>query len=165
MTLPCDARAVANEFLDMGDVGGVALTNMALQKLVYLAHGGYVLRTGRPLATNHFEAWEMGPVVRCLYEALKIYGSKPVTSRVSWFNALVNRVEIARAPLNELERGYLRQVFDQYGRRDAFELSRITHASGGPWDRVWNAPRGEVFFNQRIPDELILKYFHNHVCN
>ncbi|MEK9135875.1 MAG: type II toxin-antitoxin system antitoxin SocA domain-containing protein [Bacteroidota bacterium] len=165
MTFPCDARVVANEFLDMGDLAGTALTNMALQKLVYLAHGWHVVREGRPLATNHFEAWKMGPVVRCLYDALKGYGDQPVKDRVKWFNALENRIEIARAPLDDRERGFLAELFNKYGRLNAFQLSRLTHARGGPWHRVWNAPPGEIFFNQRISDDLIGEYFQVHVEN
>jgi uncharacterized phage-associated protein len=163
MTFPCDARAVANEFLDMGDLAGIALTNMALQKLVYLAHSWHVVERGSPLATNHFEAWEMGPVIRCLYDALKVYGAGPVTDRLKWFNALENRIEIARAPLGEPERVFLGLVFKKYGHLDAFQLSGITHVRGGPWDRVWNAAEGEIFFNQRISDELIRQYFQRDV--
>jgi uncharacterized phage-associated protein len=162
MTFPYDARAVANEFLDMGDLTGTALTHMALQKLVYLAHGWHVIREGRPLATNHFEAWEMGPVVRCLYDALKVYGNRPVTDRLKWFNALENRVEVARAPLSDAERTFLAELFNRYAHLSAFQLSRLTHARGGPWDKVWNAAPGEIFFNQRISDDLIRQYFHIH---
>lgn len=165
MTFPCDARAVANEFLDLGDVAGTALTNMALQKLVYLSHGWHILKTGQPLATNHFEAWEWGPVVKCLYDSLKIYGEHPVTGRVTWFNALENRVEVARTPLEAGERAFLMELFHRYGHWKAFELSSLTHARGGPWDRVWNAAPGEIHLNQRISNELIRLYFHAHVEN
>lgn len=163
MTFPCDARAVANEFLDMGDLAGIALTNMALQKLVYLAHGWHVVERGSPLATNHFEAWEMGPVVRCLYDGLKVYGDRPVTDRLKWFNALENRIEVARAPLDDQERAFLGLVFRKFGHLDAFELSDLTHVRGGPWDRVWNAAEGEIFFNQRISDDLMRVHFRRHV--
>lgn len=165
MTFPCDARAIANEFLDFGDLAGVALTNMALQKLVYLAHGWHILKTGQPLAINHFEAWEWGPVVKCLYDSLKAYGEHPVAGRVTWFNALENRMEMARAPLHEGERAFLADLFNRYGRLSAFELSNLTHARGGPWDLIWNAPPGEIHFNQRISNELIGHYFHIHVEN
>lgn len=163
MTFPCDARVVANEFLDMGDLSSTALTNMALQKLVYLAHGWRLVTTGMPLATNQFEAWEMGPVVRSLYDALRTYGDRPVDDRARWFNALENRVEVARSPLMDEERIFLAQIFDKYGHLSAFQLSRLTHAPGGPWDRVWNAEPGEIFFNQRISDEIISQYFAVHV--
>ena len=165
MTFPCDARAVANEFLDMGDLAGTPLTNMALQKLVYLAHGWHIVREGRPLTVNHFEAWKLGPVVRCLYDALKASGDQPVTDRIKWFNALENRVEIARTPLAAHERGFLAEMFNVYGRRSALELSRLTHEPGGPWHRVWNAPPGDIFFNQRIPEALIEEHFRVHVDN
>lgn len=165
MAFPCDVRAVANEFLDMGDLAGVPMTNMALQKMVYLAHGWHIFRTGQPLAINHFEAWEFGPVVKCLYDALKSYGNQPVTGRITWFNALENRVEVARAPIEDRQRTFLGALFNCYGRLKAFQLSNLTHASGGPWDRVFNAGEGEIHFNQRISNDLIGQYFHIHVGN
>lgn len=163
MTFPCDARAIANEFLDMGDLSRTPLTNMALQKLVYLAHGWLLEKEGKPLATNHFEAWRHGPVVRALFDSLKAAGERPVVGRAMWFNALDNRVEVARAQFSDSERAFLRRVFEAYGHLSAFELSDITHVRGGPWDRVWNAESGQVFFDQRIPGDLISSYFHRHV--
>ncbi|WP_395709689.1 Panacea domain-containing protein [Reyranella sp.] len=151
--------------MDIGDLKGVALTNMALQKLVYLAHGWRLIRGQGPIAVNHFEAWEMGPVVRCLYDALKVYGDKPVEDRAKWFNALDNRIEIARVPLVVEERAFLMEMFEKYGRLSAFRLSDLTHAKGGPWDRVWNAGPGEIYFDQRISNEVIAKYFTMHVDN
>ncbi|MDP2332719.1 MAG: DUF4065 domain-containing protein [Reyranella sp.] len=149
----------------MGDLAGKALSNMALQKLVYLAHGWHIMKTGQPLATNHFEAWEWGPVVKCLYDSLKTYGEQPVTGRVTWFNAMENRVEMARAPLEDGQRAFLADLFNRYGHLKAFELSLLTHARGGPWDRVWNAPADEIHINQRISNDLIRRYFHIHVEN
>jgi uncharacterized phage-associated protein len=165
MPLPIDARAIANEFLDLGDLTGVSLTNMALQKLVYLAHGWHLLERGSPLATNHFEAWEHGPVVRALYEAVKSAGEKPVAGRAMWFNALANRLEIARADLTMVEHEFLRRIFDRYGRLTAAQLRAITHEPGGPWDRVWNAGPDEIYFDQRIPTDLIRTHFSTHGDN
>ena len=52
---------------------------MHLQKLVYLAHGWTLAVTGDPLVEDRFEAWDYGPVIRKLYDALRSFGSGPIT--------------------------------------------------------------------------------------
>lgn len=76
-----DARAVANALLDRAEASGMAVTNLALQKLVYFAHGLMLTRHGRALVDGYFEAWEHGPVHPVLYGAFKHSGREPIAER------------------------------------------------------------------------------------
>lgn len=53
-----DPRAVANLLLDEADQRGTKVTNLALQKLLYFAHGIHLTQTKQPLLTGYFEAWQ-----------------------------------------------------------------------------------------------------------
>src|SRR5437867_1299935 len=74
-----DAETVANEFLRAAWQSGRTLTNMQLQKLVYIAHGYTLAMTHDPLIRQSVEAWRYGPVIRDLYRALQKYGAGQVT--------------------------------------------------------------------------------------
>jgi uncharacterized phage-associated protein len=55
---------------------------MQLQKLVYIAHGWNLAINGTPLTSDIPAAWDYGPVYRDLFEALRAYGSNPVTQEI-----------------------------------------------------------------------------------
>jgi len=56
-----------------------SLTNLKLQKILYLAHMVFVGRTeGRLLIDEPFEAWDFGPVLPRLYHRVKIFGNEPI---------------------------------------------------------------------------------------
>lgn len=58
------------------------LSNRELQKLLYIAQGFYLARTGEPLFAEDFQAWRHGPVHSGIYHKFKEFGyhsiSKPV---------------------------------------------------------------------------------------
>lgn len=54
------------------------VSNLVLQKLLYLAHMVFLGEQGRPLVSRPLEAWDFGPIEPALYRKLKPYGSLPV---------------------------------------------------------------------------------------
>src|SRR5688572_13625678 len=88
--MPYDARQVANHMLDRADQNGIVVTNLAINKLVYFAHGIYLADFSKSLIKNSFEAWQFGPVVQVLYDAFKTFGNAPITSRARRFNPAEN---------------------------------------------------------------------------
>ena len=62
----------------LGEKSGWVLTNLQMQKMVYLAHMFFVGEYKAPLVAGDFEAWNFGPVHPVLYHHLKRYGAGPV---------------------------------------------------------------------------------------
>ena len=132
----------------MAQASGRPLTNMQLQKLVYIAHGYSLAILHRPLILQSVEAWQYGPVIRVLYDALREYGAGVV------------REPIERAPkesLSETDRTLIATVLNAYGRFSGPQLSTMTHREDTPWREVYN-PHA-VFNNDPIRDELIEQHY------
>lgn len=156
---PHDARAVANFLLDYASTEHRPLTCMALLKIIYFAHGWHLAHTQNPLVRNEFEAWEYGPVVRVVYDCFRAHEDKPIKTRAMRFEPQSNSRVEASAAFTDEEADLLRTVFKAYAWLDAFKLSEITHASGSPWDQVWNAPHRKVTMGMRIANEDIRQHF------
>lgn len=154
-----DAREVANFLLNYAEKRGVALTNMAVLKHIYFAHGWHLASCEAPLVSNRIEAWEHGPVIRAVYDCFKSHGSMPVTSRATTIDWSTGEIVEAHATFSDETTRLLRSTLDYYASYGAFELSALTHEPGGPWDRVWNARDGKVRLNMEISNKAIRDYF------
>lgn len=124
-----DARAVAQQILnECRAAGDPAVTPMQLLKLVYIAHGYMLAKHGVPLINESVEAWQYGPVVRSVYQAVRDFRSSPVT-------------HVPCAPqvvFDQNEQAVMQEVARIYGRADGITLSTATHQPGTPWSVTWN---------------------------
>lgn len=136
---------IANRFLEKAAANDRLLTPMQLLKLVYLAHGWMLGLHGRPLISDHVEAWQYGPVIPKLYNAIRHFKSDPVTGPLSG----------AGAELDDVEADIVDQTFDIYGGKTGPALSRLTHMPGGPWAAVYE--RGS--FGMSIPNDIIEDHY------
>jgi len=95
-----------------------SVTNMKLQKLVYLAESCYGDLTGGALVDDPIQAWDHGPVVKPLYGMLKRNGS-----------AVIDGPD--REPeLPEEVRDVLETIWDYFGGMTAAALRNLTHTVG-----------------------------------
>src|SRR3954465_5914060 len=97
---PFDARSVANLMLNEADRVGISITNLALQKLLYFAHGIFLIENKRPLVSGYFEAWQYGPVHPAVYKAFQSAGSNPIPFRASSQDVLTGESRPIQDPDN-----------------------------------------------------------------
>lgn len=154
-----DARQVANFLLDYADDRGVKLSNMALLKHIYFAHGWHLASCNKPLVSNRIEAWQHGPVIRAVYDAFKHFEAGPILSRAMMIDLGTGGAVEAKGNFPVETEELLRSTLAYYSSYGAIELSEMTHAEGSPWDQVWNAGDGRVRLNMQIPNEAIRSYF------
>ena len=109
---PYDPRAVANLLLDVAAEEGVAVSNLALQKLLYFAHGHFLIQTGHPLVSGAFEAWNNGPVHPAVYHAFKTSGREPILDRAVGRNVMTGETRVLALPDTPDVRRHLRRVID-----------------------------------------------------
>jgi len=160
--VPHDPRAIANTILDEAEKEGIRVTNIALQKLVYFAHGIHLIRMKKPLVSGYFEAWKYGPVHPVLYRAFSSAGSSEIKFRACKKDILTGKECEIGELCNPDVRQLLREILLSYGRMSPGRLVEISHARDAPWDFIVDKSRTDVAFGLRIPDDVIIQYFRNH---
>lgn len=138
------AVAVANAFLKLAKDNDKTLTNMQLQKLVYIAHGYCLAMLGQPLFYNNVHAFEWGPVIPKLYKQLRRYGAGNITEEIS------TNDEPIISPMPEM--AIIRGVWNSYGNFSGPKLSTITHREGTPWSITWKDNQFGVIDNDLIAE-------------
>ncbi len=122
MTHPISHKQAAKELCRLS---GWTLTNLQIQKLLYLAELHFVGESDGEdqLILSPFEAWDYGPVVPDSYHTLKIFGSKPVEN----IFRTVPEIDAGR------RKETLGRVYNAYGELSPGQLVSITHWDGGAW--------------------------------
>ena len=122
---------VANELIRVAHENGKSISNMKLQKLLYLAQGIHLaLENGAPLFEDTIEAWKYGPVVPSVYHKFKIYfaGKIPANHPFSTENVI----------LDSNQKQLVTSIVKSYGDLSAISLSNFTHLPESPWSSVYN---------------------------
>lgn len=156
------AVAIANEFLRKP--GGSALTQMQLQKLVYISHGWTLGLMGQPLTVEEPQAWNYGPVYRDLYDHTKFFGSAPIGRAITpdddeaarFFLNQPSGAPPYQARLTDQERAIVDTVWTKYGTLSGSSLSSKTHQPLTPWSITYDGGRGK---NRTITNELIKQHY------
>jgi len=160
-TAPIDPRSICNLMLDEAE-GRSPLTNLALQKLLYFAHGLFLVETKIPLVSGYFEAWQYGPVHPAAYKAFKSAADRPIDFRASRINPLTGEKSPIPKPLSRKAQEYVRRVMATFGQMTPGRLVEVSHARGAPWWAVVDEARTAMAFGLRIPDDIILARFKHH---
>jgi|SRR5476649_1234117 len=141
-----DSRAVAQRILEeCRAAGDPAVTPMQLLKLVYIAHGYMLAKHGVPLLRESVQAWQYGPVVPILYQAVRDFRAMPVDA-------------VPGAPFELFspdEQAIIAEVAQTYGKVDGVTLSAATHQPGTPWTVTWNN-HGQ---NAEISNDMIEAFY------
>ena len=148
-------REIANWILDFGESKNIALSNMALNKLIYFAYEYSLREYDKKLSCAKIEAWEHGPVFREVYRAFKDFGNKPITSRASKYDPVSDSVDIVRPNITKDDEAILKDVLSPLIRLPASVLRELSHAADGPWAAVWYHG-GVANPGMQITDDLIL---------
>ncbi|MGR3823840.1 MAG: Panacea domain-containing protein [Salipiger marinus] len=122
------------------------MTNLKLQKLLYLAHMVHLGEHDEPLVHGQFEAWDYGPVHPVLYRKARVFGSDPVK------DVFPNERPLA---VGSSERDTVDEAYQQLGRLPAGTLVNITHKPGGAWYSNYAPGHRHI----TIPDRDILREF------
>jgi len=141
---------VAYYMLKLAADKGLEMTNLKLQKLVYIAHGYMWALANKPLIDEAPQAWKYGPVIHSVYGQFRKY----VDQRIQ-----IDTSKIPEDLLDDKEKEVIEAVLDTYGQESAIDLVNLTHQPDTPWDEIWNRHGGKDQLFAEIPDPLIKNHF------
>lgn len=151
------ARHIVNYSLE----SGLGITNLKLQKILYLTQGTFIANGNiNGCFSDKIEAWALGPVVPDVYREFKRYAAGTIpeiktymipTNRV-WLPKIIKYNDIVQGSDKEL----IDWTVDKYKDYTASQLIAETHKQK-PWKD--NYKKGE---NKVIPLDSIRSYFNEH---
>jgi uncharacterized phage-associated protein len=156
-----DPRTICNLILDDALVFARPVTNLALQKLLYFAHGLHLVETKRPLVSGFFEAWRYGPVHPVAYRSFKAAGAEPIHFRAELRDPFGDLIPLAKCTNTDIL-SRVRRVVAMYAGMTPGRLVEVSHAKGAPWQITVDKGRIETVIGLRIPNELIADRFKHH---
>lgn len=123
--------------------GNWNVTNLKLQKILYLAHMAYMgEHNGQPLIDGGFEAWDYGPVQPKVYRRVSMFGRDPIRD-VFQRSPVLEDATVIRS---------LNKYIDELITKTPGELVAITHWEDGAWAKKYIPGRLGI----DIPNEDIL---------
>lgn len=135
------ARYVCNK-------GNWDVSQLKLQKILYLAHMVYMGRTGKRLFEGPFQAWDYGPVQPYLYRKVSAFGARPIPD-----------IFAGAGELREDEQEILDEACRHLLHKTPGQLVENTHTPHGAWAKNYvPGVRGIT-----IPDGDILDEYRRRV--
>jgi len=130
------------------ETSGWKLTNLQLQKILYIAHMLYLGNNNEPLINNElFQAWDYGPVLPTVYHHVSSFGALPVKNVFRSVESLDgNAAKEAKA---------IEEAVEQLKKIDPFRLVQLVHDDKSAWVEVYD-PR---FRDSAITNELVKQEF------
>jgi uncharacterized phage-associated protein len=132
-----------------------------LFKLLYLLDFEHFRQTGRSLTGINYEAWELGPVPRELYEhwgSIRDYSEGslvtidvPISNYVRSELTVTDGTIFDDSDFTPRQLKIMKALVDKFGDTLSGEMVDVTHAQNGAWNKVWCAGKGK---NHTIPYEL-----------
>lgn len=123
-----------------------SLTNLKMQKILYIAHMIFLGKNNEPLINDTFEAWDYGPVLPNLYHKIKVYGREHVKEAI-FFGVEDIKDESKEAKILEEAATKLSSI-------QSSKLISFTHKKNGAWYKCYDAGA-----NNPIPREQIINEY------
>ena len=130
--------------------GDWIVTNLQLQKILYLAQMVCLGIEGERLADVSFEAWDYGPVAPRVYRQVRMFGSSPIGNvflDAKPFSPTSKRREILSDTCNKLLK------------MTPGELVEITHWENGAWAKNYVPGVRGI----KIPDSAIIDEYRERI--
>lgn len=157
------ARYIVNKFYTSEyKEKGYSISNMKLQKILYLVQAYFLVENDRPCFSEKIHAWSFGPVVPAAYHEFKCYGNLPIPEIKSYLIPDSDGIlGVRRIPyecrISESDKKDIDKIVDIFKDWSAIGLMKYTHTQK-PWIDAYADGHSQ---NDVIENEAIADYFTN----
>lgn len=140
-----DALYISRYLLKIANDKKIKITNMKLQKLLYLIQGLFYMETKQILFDDDFVAWNYGPVIPRVYYKYKYNCSEPIVISDDFD-------DFDDKDIDKIITQIINAVLDTFGKINIWDLVEFT-LKAGPWKKYHNMK------DDIIPKAEIIKFF------
>lgn len=149
---------VARYIINYSNEKDYGVSNLKLQKLLYLVQAYFLLNSNDVCFEEEIQAWDFGPVVPEAYHEFKRFGSGDIPPVITYYEmkdgfSSLYQYEFNEGVIPESDRNLIAQVIDNFKDYSATDLVRLTHHQD-PWRNAY-CP-GE---NRKIDIADLQRYF------
>ena len=123
------------------------LTNLELQKVLYLANMNYLGEHKKSLIQGNFEAWKFGPVHPKLYHQVKQFCANFIAE------SAFTKIKDLDPKQHQQEIKILEDFHEIFPSGSANALIEITHWEGGAWKKIYVPSKNNVIAQKHILEE------------
>tara|TARA_B110000881_G_C18218780_1_gene337941 strand:+ start:39 stop:521 length:483 start_codon:yes stop_codon:yes gene_type:complete len=155
------SQALANFFIEKANEEKINITNMQLQKLMFIGYGWTLSLTGNDLTDEEgFEAWQHGPVIPSIYHELKHHGDRSITNYATDYDLIDNIVYIPKIKTQQ-NKLILDKVWSTYKNFNAWSLRDLTHQNDTPWKQVYKQGISNIKIDSTFVNQYYAKYLND----
>ena len=152
--------ALANFFINKSQKDGVPITNLKLQKLMFIGYGWVTALTSPKLiGEEKFQAWQNGPVLPSIYHQMKRFGGNDLKEYAVEYYIEEDLVYIPKIKENEIL-GILDKIWGIYMKFTSKDLIDLISQDDAPW---MNTIKNHTHNSKEISNESIEKYYFNYI--
>lgn len=140
-----DVQDVAEYVITYSEDKDYGISNLKLQKILYLIQAYFLMQTKKPCFSEEIEAWDFGPVIPEVYRRYKQFGSTDIQVRCL-------NLEKVQKRFRKEDRKRIDAVIDKFADFSTANLTILTQ-NQAPWNEAFDRKE------KVIRCEDILKYF------
>lgn len=140
-----DVQDVAEYVITYSEDKDCGISNLKLQKILYLIQAYFLIQTKKPCFSEDIEAWDFGPVILEVYRRYKRFGSTDI--RIRYPN-----LEDTQKIFEKEDRKRIDAVIDKFADFSATDLTILTQ-NQAPWKEAFDREE------KVIRSKDILEYF------
>ena len=123
---------VSRYIINYSNAKDYGISNLKLQKILYLVQAYFLIETRFPCFKEKIEAWDFGPVVPVTYREFKGFASTDIPTVNSYFvfdeNEIWNtkRIEFNEDCINSKDKVLINKVVDKFSEYSSTDLVKLT---------------------------------------